>query len=46
MPHLQMPWLPQAEALAFDPDGTEIVIGSEQLPSPFLRYRLVPKPSP
>lgn len=41
MPHLLMPWLPQAEALAFDPAGTEIVIGSEQLPSPFLRYRLI-----
>lgn len=41
MPHLQMPWLPQAEALAFAPDGSEIVIGSEQLPSPFLRYRLI-----
>ncbi len=45
MPHLQMPWLPQAEALAFDAGGTEMVIGSEQLPSPFLRYRLIPKPS-
>ncbi len=42
MPHLLLPWLPQAEALAFDPDGTEMVIGSEQLPSPFLRYRLIP----
>ncbi|KFL36429.1 hypothetical protein [Arenimonas donghaensis] len=41
MPHLQMPWLPQAEALAFARDGSEIVIGSEQLPSPFLRYRLI-----
>jgi len=41
MPHLQLPWLPQAEALAFAGDGSEIVIGSEQLPSPFLRYRLI-----
>ncbi|GGA77350.1 hypothetical protein GCM10011521_14540 [Arenimonas soli] len=41
MPHLLLPWLPQAEALAFDPAGTEMVIGSEQLPSPFLRYRLI-----
>ncbi|HEX5693084.1 MAG TPA: hypothetical protein VFY00_00500 [Arenimonas sp.] len=41
MPHLTLPWLPQAEALAFAPDSSEIVIGSEQLPSPFLRYRLI-----
>lgn len=41
MPHLLMPWLPQAEALAFGPERAEIVIGSEQLPSPFLRYRLI-----
>lgn len=41
MPHLLLPWLPQAEALAFDPEGSEMVIGSEQLPSPFLRYQLI-----
>ncbi|MDY0022796.1 hypothetical protein [Arenimonas caeni] len=40
--HLLLPWLPQAEGLAFGADGREIVIGSEQLPSPFLRYRMVP----
>ncbi|GAB2653057.1 hypothetical protein [Arenimonas aestuarii] len=45
MPHLQLPWLPQAEALAFDPASTEMVIGSEQLPSPFLRYRLIDEPN-
>lgn len=42
--HLLMPWLPQAEGLAFGADGREMVIGSEQLPSPFLRYRLIPSP--
>lgn len=44
--HLVLPWLPQAEGLAFGADGREIVIGSEQLPSPFLRYRLIPSASP
>ena len=43
MPHLLMPWLPQAEALAFGADGAEIVIGSEQLPSPVIRFRIDPK---
>lgn len=41
MPHLQMPWLPQAEAIAFSLDGLSLSIGSEQLPSPFLRYRVI-----
>mgnify|MGYP002780977802 CR=1 FL=1 len=44
--HLVLPWLPQAEGLAFGAGGREIVIGSEQLPSPFLRYRVVPSASP
>jgi len=37
---LVLPWLPQAEALAWDADGRGLAIGSEQLPSPFLRYRI------
>lgn len=39
---LRFPWLPQAEALAFSLDGRELIIGSEQRPSPLLRYRLKP----
>ena len=40
--HLTLPWMPQAEAIAFSPDGLSLTIGSEQLPSPFLRYRVQP----
>ena len=40
--HLTLPWMPQAEAIAFAPDGLSLVIGSEQLPSPLLRYRVEP----
>lgn len=40
--HLTLPWMPQAEAIAFATDGLSLVIGSEQLPSPFLRYRVEP----
>jgi hypothetical protein len=39
-PSLTMPWIPQAEAIAFAPDGRALLIGSEQLPSPLLRYRV------
>ena len=42
---LWLPWMPQAEGLAFGADGREIVVGSEQLPSPFVRYRLIAAPS-
>ncbi|HEX5694679.1 MAG TPA: hypothetical protein VFY00_08700, partial [Arenimonas sp.] len=38
--HLTLPWMPQAEAIAFALDGQSLVIGSEQLPSPLLRYRI------
>ena len=38
---LQFPWLPQAEAIAFSADGTSLLIGGEQLPSPLLRFRLL-----
>jgi hypothetical protein len=40
--HLILPWMPQAEAIAFAADGQSLVIGSEQLPSPLLRYRVEP----
>lgn len=41
LPVLAMPWLPQAEAVAFEADASGLVVGSEQLPSPFVRYRVV-----
>lgn len=41
LPALAMPWLPQAEAVAFESDSSGLVVGSEQLPSPFLRYRII-----
>lgn len=41
LPSLAMPWLPQAEAVAFEADASGLVVGSEQLPSPFLRYRVI-----
>lgn len=37
---LDFPWIPQAEALAFDPDGQSVWIGSERLPAPLLRLPL------
>ena len=41
MPHLILPWIPQAEGIAFSVDGRSLLIGSEQLPSPLIRYRIV-----
>ena len=40
LPHLALPWLPQAEAIAFSLDGQQMLIASEQLPSPLVRYRV------
>jgi hypothetical protein len=37
---LDFPWLPQAEAIAFSVDGSSLVIGGEQRPSPLLRFRI------
>jgi hypothetical protein len=37
---LDFPWLPQAEAIAFSLDGTTLLIGGEQRPSPLLQYRV------
>ncbi|WP_155844842.1 hypothetical protein [Arenimonas oryziterrae] len=40
---LRFPWLPQAEAIAFSTDGSTLLIGSEQRPTPLLRFRVVSK---
>jgi hypothetical protein len=40
LPHLSLPWIPQAEAIAFSLDGQVLNVASEQLPSPFVRYRI------
>lgn len=45
-PSLAMPWIPQAEAIGFSLDGGTLLIGSEQLPSPLLRYRVEAAPRP
>jgi len=39
---LELPWLPQAEGIAFSPDGRSLLIGSEQRPSPLILYRATP----
>lgn len=39
---LNFPWLPQAEGIAFSPDGRSLLVGSEQRPSPLLLYRVLP----
>lgn len=44
LPHLVLPWIPQAEAIAFATDSRSLLIGSEQVPSPLLRYRIEPGP--
>lgn len=46
LPHLDLPWIPQAEAIAFSLDGQELLIGSEQLPSPLIRFRIQRQPRP
>jgi hypothetical protein len=40
---LDFPWLPQAEAIAFSLDGSTVLIGGEQRPSPLLRFRIRPR---
>lgn len=37
---ITLPWLPQAEAVAFATDGRSLLVASEQIPSPILRYRV------
>ena len=43
LPHLTLPWMPQAEAIAFSVDGRSLTVASEQLPSPVIRFRIEPK---
>ena len=38
---LTLPWLPQAEGIAFSLGGRSLLIGSEQRPSPLIRFRVV-----
>lgn len=44
LPHLTLPWLPQAEAIAFSLDGRSLTVASEQLPSPVIRFQVEPRP--
>ena len=39
---LELPWVPQAEAIGFDPDGHSVWVSSERLPAPLLRLPLDP----
>jgi len=39
---LVLPWLPQAEGIAFSPDGRRLLVGSEHQPTPLLEYRVTP----
>ena len=47
LPHLDLPWIPQAEAIGFSLDGQEMRVASEQLPSPLVLFRVEKKvPAP
>jgi hypothetical protein len=37
--NLALPWLPQAEAIAWSLDGASLLIGGEQVPSPLVRFQ-------
>lgn len=37
---IELPWLPQAEALGFAPDGRTLWISSEKLPAPLLQVQV------
>ena len=37
---LTLPWLPQAEGIAYSRDGKHLYVGSEQSPTPVIRYDL------
>lgn len=39
---MEYPWLPQAEAVTFAPDGSRVWIGSEKLPVPLIELDLSP----
>ena len=36
---LSIPWLPQAEAIAYALDGASLLVGGETIPSPLIRFR-------
>ena len=38
---LTLPWLPQAEGITYSRDGKQLFIGSEQAPTPVIRYDLL-----
>jgi len=38
---LTLPWLPQAEGITFSRDGKQLYVGSEQSPTPVIRYDLL-----
>lgn len=38
---ITLPWLPQAEGIAFSQDGNSIFIGSEQSPTPLIRFNRI-----
>lgn len=35
---ITLPWLPQAEGIAFSSDGNSVFVGSEQAPTPIIRF--------
>ncbi len=37
--NLALPWLPQAEAIAWSLDGSSLLVGGEQIPSPLVRFQ-------
>lgn len=42
---ITLPWLPQAEGIAFSSDGNSVFVGSEQAPTPIIRFdRIVEQP--
>ena len=41
--NITLPWLPQAEGIAFSADGNSIMIGSEQSPTPVIRINRILK---
>lgn len=43
LPHIDLPWMPQAEAIAFSLDGRSLIVAGEQLPSPIIRFRVEAK---
>ena len=41
---LDLPWLPQAEAIAYSMDGNSLFVASEQSPAPLIRFdRIIAK---